>query len=313
MDRVSPLIIKQQSNDGVRYLIEQEFIRQLDLETSNGELHEAIRQVLHTKQIRYNSLLMLMYIESVGGKYEPALPISVAIDSVEIAHDMHTSKFAINDNIAILAGDLLISHAIRIVSEFGEDEIIQNLSEAIATLAKGEAQRLTMILDKPESITLDNYNRFIQHRTIIFWKIIAKIGAALGNASQTHRTGLINYATMLGFAYHLQRDTEKVEEMLAERSVWDDQEGWKNYIFVSLLESSPNNQIQIIKMIREGKRNELGQLISDKRIIERTKQLSSEYLHKAKQYLKRNVFQDIERFLLMADIIAGPLREHSFL
>jgi len=216
-------------NDEVRArlsLIDREIRRYLhDQKGEPTILYDAAHHLVAAGGKRLRSLMTVLCCEAVGGDVEKALPIALAAELLQTASLIHDDiiddgktrrgviavhrKFG--RDVAILAGDLLIVQAIRLLGEHATPSVVAHIGLAGIRVTEGEAADLLMTVDQPEMPDGRQYFEMIARKTAAFMREAAAIGALVGNATQEQEQALSRYGEMLGYAFQLRDDILDIE------------------------------------------------------------------------------------------------------
>jgi len=209
-----------------RSLIDREIQRYLH--TDKGEpaiLYEAAHHLVAAGGKRLRSLMTLLCCEAVGGDIEKALPVTLAeelLQTASLIHDdilddgkmrrgVQTVHCKFGRDMAILAGDLLIVQAIRILGEHATPRVIARIGSGGVRVCEGEAADLQINADRPKALDGRQYFEMIARKTAAFMKESAGVGALVGNATQEQEQALSHYGEMLGYAFQLRDDILDIE------------------------------------------------------------------------------------------------------
>ncbi|MFX1562041.1 MAG: polyprenyl synthetase family protein [Promethearchaeota archaeon] len=316
----SPL--QSQDLQKLMILINQEI--QQYLQEDKGEpqiLYEAAHHLIIAGGKRLRSLLTLLCCQAVNGDTEKVLPITVAtellqtaslihddiIDDDEMRRGVQTVHRKFGKDLAILAGDLLIAQAFRIVGLHGTKELIVHLGSGGIRMCEGEAADLSMSVDKTSSFNKQEYISMIKRKTVAFMKYAAKIGAIMGGATEDQQQALMRYAEMLGFAFQLRDDILDVKATLltAQKSILSDlrlQRG--NYPVIHTLEvCSKQDHHRCTQAFAEGNLKVVLEVLDETDAIQHTHEMAQIYVKEAKQGLQGHGFHSLKLLEQFADFV----------
>jgi octaprenyl-diphosphate synthase len=114
-------------------------------------------------------------------------------------------------DIAILAGDLLIFQAVRILGEHASPSVVARIGRAGIRVCEGEAADLQISADRPRTLNGRQYFEMIALKTAAFMREAAGIGALVGNATREQEQALSRYGELLGYAFQLRDDILDIE------------------------------------------------------------------------------------------------------
>jgi geranylgeranyl pyrophosphate synthase len=183
-------------------------------------LYETARHLLVAGGKRLRSLLVILSCEAVGGNIERALPFAVATEfaqtaslihddvidedilrrGVEAAHQKYGQKMA------ILAGDLLVAQAVKMIGNHATAELLVQVAEGGIRMCEGEAFDMLMNADNPEAMTIESYLKMVEKKTVAFIKTATTMGASIGGGSPEQSDALGRYGENLGYAFQIRDD-----------------------------------------------------------------------------------------------------------
>ncbi|MEO0293026.1 MAG: polyprenyl synthetase family protein [candidate division WOR-3 bacterium] len=195
-------------------------------------LSKAMRYTVLAGGKRIRSILMITTYSLAGGKnIEEIMPVSSAIEfihSYSLIHDdlpsmdnddyrrgQLSSHKKFGEDIAILAGDALFSHAFYIISH---SDIKPNLKEEILKVLTKAIGNKGIIGGQVEDILSDSANknpkllRYIHsHKTASFFSAVCEIGAILAEADEEKILGARKGGLLMGMAFQIMDDVLDVE------------------------------------------------------------------------------------------------------
>lgn len=107
-------------------------------------------------------------------------------------------------SVAVLVGDALFAHALKLAAEFPTNEVCSWVSEATRRTCAGEI-RQTFHRGKL-NLSLDEYYRVIELKTAELFRVSCSVGAFLGGFEDTFRVAAATFGLRLGVAYQLYDD-----------------------------------------------------------------------------------------------------------
>jgi geranylgeranyl diphosphate synthase type II len=195
-------------------------------------LHKAMRYSVLAGGKRIRAILMITtYSLSGGNKFDEIMPVSSAIEfihSYSLIHDdlpamdnddyrrgILSSHKKFGEDIAILAGDALFSHAFYIISHSNiradlKEEILRVLTKAIGNKGIIGGQIEDVISDSNEKNP--KLLRYIHsHKTASFFSAACEIGAILAEANEKKILASRKGGLLIGMAFQIQDDILDVE------------------------------------------------------------------------------------------------------
>jgi len=220
-------------------------------------LYEAMKYSLMAGGKRIRPVLCLACCELFGEFYSLAMPFASAIEFIQtysLIHDdlpamdnddyrrgMLTNHKVYGEDIAILAGDGLLSAAYEVISQdmvkdYNEPEILLRKVLAFEELAKGTGCRgmvsgqVADIKSEHREISRDMLDFIHRNKTAAFIEASVMAGAYLGGAGNEDLNNLRIYAQNLGLAFQIVDDIQDVigDEKARGKRVGGDSENEKS-------------------------------------------------------------------------------------
>ena len=230
-------------------------------------LYEPARYILAAGGKRIRPVLVLCACEAVGGKKEVALDAAVGLEILHnftLVHDDIMDHAASrrgrptvhkkwDENVAILAGDVLLGLAYRALLQSSTPNIQQVsriFTEGVIEVCEGQAYDKEFELRK--SVTLDEYLLMIQKKTGTMVAVATEVGAILGNASAEQRSALKSYGDLVGRAFQIQDDLLDViadEKKFGKTIGGDIVEGKKTFLLITALERAKGQEKKFLRQI----------------------------------------------------------------
>ncbi len=195
-------------------------------------LHKAMRYTVLAGGKRIRPILMITTYSLLGGKkIDEIMPVSSAIElihSYSLIHDdlpamdnddyrrgILTSHKKFGENVAILAGDALFSHAFYLIAHC---DIKPNLKEKVLKALTANIGNKGIIGGQTEDVLFDSSNktpkllRYIHsHKTAFFFSAVCEIGAVLAEASRDKILASRKGGLLMGMAFQIKDDILDVE------------------------------------------------------------------------------------------------------
>ena len=216
------------------YLVERKAIVEKALDSSISivypeKIYEAMRYSLLAGGKRLRPILCLAACELSGGNIEMAMPTACALEMIHTMSLIHddlptmdnddyrrgklTNHKVYGEDIAILAGDGLLSYAFEFVATQTQNVLPQKVLRVIARLAKacGAAglvggQVVDLASEGISQISEKTLNFIHTHKTGTLLEASVVCGAILAGASQTNLQRLSRYAQNIGLAFQIVDD-----------------------------------------------------------------------------------------------------------
>jgi geranylgeranyl pyrophosphate synthase len=302
-----------------RSLIDREIQRYL--RSDKGEpaiLYEAAHHLVTAGGKRLRSLMTLLCCEAVGGDIEKALPVALAeelLQTASLIHDdilddgkmrrgVQTVHCKFGRDMAILAGDLLILQAIRILGERATPRVVARIGAGGIRVCEGEAADLQISADRPKTLDGRQYFEMIARKTAAFLKDSASVGALAGDATQEQEQALSHYGEMLGYAFQLRDDILDVEGSsdTAEKTTRADLRLKRgNYLLIRTQEAGSERQWrQCQRALEHGDLDTVVAIVKEVALAH-AYELARSYVAQAKQALQGHGFRTQELLERVAD------------
>lgn len=217
-----------------RSIVEEALYRYLPEEGVPDEIYKAVRYSVLNGGKRIRPILCLAAAEAVGGDLAPAMPVACALElihSYSLIHDdlpsMDNDDFrrgkptchkVFGENIAILAGDALLTEAFALLSRsekvmFSAERrlaIIQEIADAagIGGMVGGQALDVISETSGADEKTLQEIHK---RKTGALIMAAVKSGAMIFGAGKDKIQALTEYGINLGQAFQIADDILNVE------------------------------------------------------------------------------------------------------
>ncbi len=123
------------------------------------------------------------------------------MDEAEIRRGRLTLASNWGNDIAVLFGDCLFAHALRLAAEFPTPEVCRAVASATNTVCSGEI--LQMRNRSNFQLTRAEYFRVIEMKTAELFGLSCEMAAYLSQASQVHRAAMRRFGMVFGTAYQI--------------------------------------------------------------------------------------------------------------
>ncbi|MFQ4139710.1 geranylgeranyl diphosphate synthase CrtE [Nodosilinea sp. PGN35] len=192
-------------------------------------LYESMRYSLLAGGKRLRPILCLASCELVGGSAAVAMPTACALEMIHTMSLIHddlpsmdnddyrrgrlTNHKVYGDDVAILAGDALLTYAFEYVATQTQGAAPERVLRVIAGLGKavgGEGlvggQIVDLASEGNPDVTLETLNYIHNHKTAALLEISVTSGALLAGASDEAIESLRQYAQRIGLAFQIVDD-----------------------------------------------------------------------------------------------------------
>jgi geranylgeranyl diphosphate synthase type I len=282
-------------------------------------LYEAAHHLIRGGGKHIRSLLTLLACEAVNGDSEKALKVAVAAELVQTAslinddliddddyrRGVETVHRKFGKDIAILASNLLIGQAIRLIAEIGIPELLVQMAIGGIRMCEGEAQDIRMTVEYPSAFNEDAYFRMVANKTVAFMRQAALVGALVGSASDSQIQALTSYAEAFGYTFQLRDDildiTAAPEQ--AQKTTHSDLRMKRgNLVIIHALEvSGEDDRDQCLSAMDTDDFAPILKLIEDTNSLDYTINLAMGFNEKAKQALQGQGLESESLLFQLAD------------
>jgi geranylgeranyl diphosphate synthase, type II len=177
-------------------------------------IHRAMRYAVFPGGKRIRPIFTIAGFEACGGKGGKAIPVACGIELVHsytLVHDdlpcmddddlrrgKKTCHKKFGEDIALLAGDGLLTLAFHVMAESGSIEVIKEISETIGTQGVIGGQVADISGKDIEYINLN--------KTAVLFEIAVKSGGIIAGANKREIAALGNFGRDIGLAFQLLDD-----------------------------------------------------------------------------------------------------------
>ena len=198
-------------------------------------IFKAVRYSLFAGGKRIRPILCMASAEAVGGNVESILPVACSLELIHTYSLIHDDLPAIDDDdyrrgrltshkvfgedIAILAGDALLTEAFRLMSERTLMDkippekllaVIHDVAEAAGYFGMVGGQ-VVDVQSEGKDVDSEVLNYIHTRKTGAMITVAVKAGALLSNAGEVELNALISYGRHVGLAFQIADDILNVE------------------------------------------------------------------------------------------------------
>lgn len=180
---------------------------------------EIIRHIIDSGGKRFRPLLLLASSALCGYDGDRRYPLAAVIEFIHTATllhddvideaDMRRGKASANrvwgNAASVLVGDFLYSKSFRLLTEYGNLDIIKLLSTTTNTMSEGEV--LQLIKRGDVGITEEDYLSIIDKKTAVLIAAACALGGHLGEVEETSIDALAQFGRRVGAAFQMTDDT----------------------------------------------------------------------------------------------------------
>jgi geranylgeranyl pyrophosphate synthase len=202
----------------------EEALRSLLSELRSFALHPQAVYALTSRGKRLRPTLALLAGEAVGGNREILMPLAVSVELIHTASLIHDDiidrdeqrrgKPALHvqwGDKALLAGDLLFTKAISLVSTFYDRDVLRVIAEATMETCDGEFLDVTMDF---ENSAEEEVIAKVRMKSAPLFRAAAQCGTMVGGGTPSEVEAMKRYGENLGIAYQLADDLKEAENGL---------------------------------------------------------------------------------------------------
>lgn len=197
----------------------------LDLFTDNTPLHQELLSYLTAPAKRLRPLLGLLYLKSIFGEVnQKQLDVLLAVELIHNATLIHddvideaqsrrkreTINFKFDNNLAVIAGDFLLSVAMEKIINVNSIEIIKICTQALKSTCSGE---INQYFNKYKITSIDEYINKSKEKTALLFKIGILSGLYLANVKPNEKIlqSAVDFSENFGIAFQIRDDLLNIQ------------------------------------------------------------------------------------------------------
>ena len=184
------------------------------------------------------------------------------MDEAEIRRGRRTLAVNWGNEIAVLLGDCLFAHALKLAASFPTPEICRAVAAATNTVCSGEILQTRARNDF--DLSLDDYHKMLAMKTGELFALSCELGGHLSGATAARRTTLRQFGLALGTAYQMYDDCVDIfgSETAAGKSLGTDLAKGKLTLPVLLLRERADGagRVALEKLVQNWQPDSLPQL-----------------------------------------------------
>lgn len=227
-----------------------------------------MEKICRTSGKRIRPALAALVGEATGGSTDDHLMLGVTIELIHMATLVHddiidgattrrkemTPNTQWGNGMAVLLGDALFSHALKLSTDFNDLTMSRAISQASREVCEGEILQTQRRFDL--TLTKKEYFRIIEMKTGALFAVAAGLSARLSGEEETVCEAMYEYGMKLGRAYQIYDDVVDLvgdEEESGKTLGTDLAKGKLTLPMLNLLEQATQRQRdQLHKRIIEG-------------------------------------------------------------
>lgn len=256
-----------------KVIVDEALDKSLSATDKNVEkIIESMRYSLLAGGKRVRPILCLAACEMFGGSQEAAMPSAVAVEMIHTMSLIHddlpsmdnddlrrgkpTNHVLYGEDIAILAGDALLSESFEHVARETKGvpaervvEVLRRLGNAVGAYGLAGGQVMDLQCENKEGVTLQDLEWIHMHKTAALLKVSVTAGAILAGASAEDVRNCEVYAEKIGLAFQIADDILDVtatSEELGKTAGKDENTSKTTYVKLLGLEGSKKEAVRVI-------------------------------------------------------------------
>lgn len=207
----------------IRKPIEEDLVRYRDLfvttlQHQNPLLSVALNHITQRQGKVMRPIMVLLSARYVGQVSDQVLHAAVALELLHTASLVHDDvvdesdrrrgqksvNALLNNKVAVLVGDFLLSKALEHAAATGSQEVVDLVARLGQTLADGELQQLA----NTDSTVIDeaSYYNVIRKKTASLFSTCARVGTILGGGTCMEADALEQFGDSVGICFQLRDD-----------------------------------------------------------------------------------------------------------
>ena len=123
------------------------------------------------------------------------------LDQAEVRHNATTVSRRYGPDVAVLLGDALFAHALKLAADFPTVEVCRAVSESTRRVCSGEIMQTFRRGDT--TLDRDTYYRIIDLKTAELFRVACQLGASLAGKSSAFCEAAGTFGRHLGIAYQI--------------------------------------------------------------------------------------------------------------
>ncbi len=185
------------------------------------------------------------------------------LDEADQRRAQPTANARWGNSLAVLLGDCLFAHSLRLAATFDDNRMCRRIAEAASEVCSGEIVQTQRRFDL--KLSVPDYYKILEMKTGALFAVATELGALLNGASMEVMDGLRTFGLRLGTAYQIYDDCLDLagDEAHAGKTLGTDlRRGKLTLPVLHLLQiSSPEERERLSQMILEGREDEIRALV----------------------------------------------------
>ena len=185
---------------------------------------EYVRYAIDSQGKRLRPTLALLAGGATGKIHDGHINLGVIVELIHLAtlvHDdimdgatMRRHKLTVSarwgNEIAVLLGDCLFAHSLRLAATFHTNEVCRRVAHATNIVCEGEILQTQRRFDL--NLSIEQYLRIVEMKTAELFALSSELGAYINDASPAAMAAMRNYGIALGIAYQIYDDCVDIFE-----------------------------------------------------------------------------------------------------
>lgn len=185
------------------------------------------------------------------------------LDHADLRRGQPTANAKWGNSLAVLLGDCLFAHALRLAAAFDDNRMCRRIAAAASEVCSGEIIQSQRRFDL--KLTVPDYFRILEMKTGALFAVATELGGLLNGADETTRRGLHDFGMRLGTAYQIYDDCLDLagnEDQAGKTLGSDLRRGKLTLPVLHLLQiSEPSERERLSELILEKREAEIGALV----------------------------------------------------
>lgn len=185
------------------------------------------------------------------------------LDHADLRRGQPTANAKWGNSLAVLLGDCLFAHSLRLASAFEDNRMCRTIAAAASEVCSGEIIQTQRRFDL--NLTVPDYFRILEMKTGALFAVATRLGGLLNGASEEVQKGLHDFGMRLGTAYQIYDDCLDLagDEGKAGKTLGSDlRRGKLTLPVLHLLQTStPQERERLSRLIVEGREEEIRGLV----------------------------------------------------
>lgn len=185
------------------------------------------------------------------------------LDEADKRRAQPTANARWGNSLAVLLGDCLFAHSLRLAAAFDDNRMCRRIAEAASEVCSGEIVQTQRRFDL--KLSVPDYYKILEMKTGALFAVATELGGLLNGASQKVMDGLRTFGLRLGTAYQIYDDCLDLagDEAEAGKTLGTDlRRGKLTLPVLHLLQiSAPEERARLSQLILDGHEDEIRDLV----------------------------------------------------